>query len=82
MASTVDYEWQADKWYTMKLRAETGDNKVNLYGKIWEKGQPEPDAWTVQAEDLSPNLTGSPGLFGNAKDAELFLDNISVYANE
>ncbi len=82
MASTVDYAWQADKWYTMKLRAETGDNKVNLYGKIWEKGQPEPDAWSVQAEDLSPNLTGSPGLFGNAKDAELFLDNISVYANE
>ena len=82
MASTVDYEWKADTWYTMKLKAETSSGKVNLYGKIWEKGQAEPDGWTVQAEDLSPNLTGSPGLFGNAKDAELFLDNISVYANE
>ena len=37
--------------------------------------------WTIEAEDSVPNLSGSPGLFGSAKDAEIFLDNIKVTAN-
>ena len=37
--------------------------------------------WTIDAADETPNLTGSPGLFGNATDAELFIDNVSVTPN-
>lgn len=35
-------------------------------------------AWTIEAEDDAPNVEGSPGLFGNASNAELFYDNILV----
>ena len=81
MASTVAYPWKPNTWYTLKFSAENHGDKVNLKGKIWEKGLAEPSAWTVLAEDSSPNRTGSPGLFGNAKDAELLIDNITVRAN-
>jgi hypothetical protein len=35
----------------------------------------------VTGEDEVPNVIGSPGLFGNAKDAELFYDNVTVTEN-
>jgi hypothetical protein len=81
MASTIDFAWQPDTWYTMKFRAESQPGKAILKGKVWPRGEPEPPTWTVEAEDLSPNLSGSPGLYGNAKDAEIYLDNLEVRAN-
>ena len=35
----------------------------------------------IELVDESPNTAGSPGLFGSAKDAEIYLDNIKVTAN-
>jgi hypothetical protein len=86
MAQEVDFNWKPDTWYTMKFRAALqevdGKPQAVLRGKIWPKGEPEPEQWTVEAIDTSPNLTGSPGLYGNAKDAELYLDNLSVTPND
>ena len=85
MAKEVDFPWKPDTWYTMKFRAAVeqvdGKPQAILRGKIWPKGEPEPEQWTVEAIDKAPNLTGSPGLYGNAKDAELYLDNLSVTPN-
>ena len=81
MAQTIDFPWQADTWYTMKLRASVEGERAVLKGKVWPRGTEEPAEWTIEAVDESPNVTGSPGLFGNAKDAELYLDNIHVTAN-
>ena len=81
MAQTIDFPWQADTWYTMKLRASVEGERTVLKGKVWPRGTEEPAEWTIEAVDESPNVTGSPGLFGNAKDAELYLDNIHVTAN-
>jgi hypothetical protein len=81
MAKTIDFPWEPNQWYTMKLRASVEGNKAVLKGKVWPRGTTEPEPWLLTAEDLSPNLSGSPGLFGNAKDAELMLDNIHVTAN-
>jgi len=66
----------------MKLQASVDGDKAVLKGKVWPKGTEEPAEWSVIAEDTSPNRIGSPGLFGNAKDAELFYDNIKVYPNK
>ncbi len=82
MAKTIDFAWKPNTWYVMKLRAETRDGKALLHGKVWPRDQEEPDAWTIEAVDPSPNVSGSPGLFGNAKDAELMLDNIKVFSNQ
>lgn len=82
MSATVPFEWKPDVWYTMKFRAANEEGKAVLRGKVWQRGQPEPEDWMITAEDLAPNTTGSPGLFGNATNAEIFLDNIAVMPNE
>jgi len=81
MAQTVDFPWDPNRWYIMKFRAVVEGDKAVLRGKVWPRDGEEPVAWTVEATDASPNVSGSPGLFGNAKDAELFLDNIHITAN-
>lgn len=89
MAQTVDFPWKEDQWYRMKFQASVEDDpnapegKVAvLKGKIWPKNEQEPKEWTVTARDESPQTTGSPGLFGNAKVSELYLDNIEVVPNK
>lgn len=81
MAKTIDFPWNADTWYTMKLMASVEGDTAILKGKIWPRDEKEPTEWTLEATDDSPNRSGSPGLFGNAKDAELYVDNIHVTAN-
>ncbi|MEM9586537.1 MAG: PQQ-binding-like beta-propeller repeat protein, partial [Planctomycetota bacterium] len=86
MASTIDFPWKEDVWYRMKFRvdleSEPPAQTAVLRGKVWPKGQPEPKEWTVTARDESPNTNASPGLYGSAKVAELYLDNIEVVAND
>ncbi len=78
----LDYPWKGDTWYTMKLQAANEDGKAVLRGKIWPRDEMEPADWTLEAVDTVPNKSGSPGLFGNAKDAELYIDNLSVVSND
>jgi hypothetical protein len=65
----------------MKFQAGNEAGKAVLRGKVWTKGEPEPAQWTIEAADDQPNTRGAPGLFGNATDAEIYLDNIAVTAN-
>ncbi len=81
MAQSVPFEWTPNVWYTMKLRASVEDGKAVLRGKVWPRDEPEPESWTLEATDESPNVVGSPGLFGNAKDAEVFYDNFKMTYN-
>jgi outer membrane protein assembly factor BamB len=83
---TVPFVWKPGTWYTMKLSVEQKDGKASLKGKVWERGKPEPEAWTVTFEDPTPNGPGSPGLHGNSTDVngpndpgtEIYYDNVKV----
>jgi hypothetical protein len=79
----VDYAWDADVWYTMKFivtNEERGGEKVSVCrGKIWKRDESEPSQWSIEWVDSPANDIGSPGLTGNAKDAEVFIDNVKVY---
>lgn len=82
---TVPFEWKANTWYTLKLTTgvEEKDGKKHavLHGKVWPRDSEEPADWTITWEDFPPNEIGSPGLFGNAKDAEVFFDNVNINTN-
>ncbi|MBI3465412.1 MAG: PQQ-binding-like beta-propeller repeat protein [Planctomycetes bacterium] len=80
-SKSVPMAWKRNVWYTLKFSAGVEGGKAVLRGKVWERGQPEPQAWTIEATDAEPNVVGSPGLFGNATNAEVFVDNISVTPN-
>ncbi len=85
MATTIDFPWKEDIWYRMKFRVDIESEPpaavALLRGKVWPRDQDEPKEWTITARDESPNLASSPGLYGNAKVAELYLDNIEVTKN-
>src|ERR1044071_5287555 len=78
----IPYAWKPDTWYRLKLQVEnTPDGKTRARGKAWPANEPEPDAWMIELVDPIPNLKGAPGIFGNGL-AELYFDNIKVYANK
>ena len=72
----VPFEPEPDVWYTMKLSVTPEQDQAVAKGKIWRRGEAEPDDWTVEMVDHSPNLHGTPGLYGNCPDAEIYVDNI------
>jgi outer membrane protein assembly factor BamB len=78
----IPYAWKPDTWYRLKLQVEnTPDGKTRARGKVWPAGEAEPAAWMIERIDPIPNRQGAPGIFGNGL-AELYFDNIKVYANK
>lgn len=76
------FSWVADTWYTMKFRVTTSKKDdadvALLQGKVWKRDEEEPKEWTIEWSDSPANLVGSPGLFANATNAEVFIDNVKV----
>ncbi len=81
-AKTIPFDWQSYQWYSMKFQSETRDGQAILRGKVWPRGETEPDEWTIEGADATPNVNGSPGLFGNSSWSEFYIDNVQVYSNE
>ena len=70
----------------MKLQTslveQEGKPAAILKGKVWLRGQDEPGQWSIEWSDEPASTQGSPGLFGNAKDSEIFIDNVRVTPNK
>jgi outer membrane protein assembly factor BamB len=79
---SVPFAWKPDTWYRLKLEvANLPDGTTRARGKAWPANEPEPSAWMIERIDPIPNRQGAPGIFGNGL-AELYFDNIKVYANK
>jgi outer membrane protein assembly factor BamB len=79
---SMPYAWKPDTWYRLKLEvANLPDGTTRARGKAWPANEPEPSAWMIERVDPIPNRQGAPGIFGNGL-AELYFDNIKVYANK
>jgi outer membrane protein assembly factor BamB len=85
---STPFKFDKDAWYTIKLEVQSLDGgKVRARGKVWPKGQPEPQAWTIERVDPIGSHKGSPGLYADAPSrvgggSELYYDNIKVYKNK
>jgi hypothetical protein len=78
---SVKFNWQKDTWYHLKLRVENlPGGGVRARGKVWKRGEPEPDAWLVERTDPLGEREGSPGIFGDAQFG-VYYDNLKVTAN-
>jgi len=84
----VEYKWEKDTWYTMKLEVQNLDKgRVRARGKVWPKGEPEPTPWTIERIDPIGNVKGSAGIYSDAPSnpaggSEIYYDNIKVYRNK
>jgi outer membrane protein assembly factor BamB len=74
---TIPFKWEPDVWYTLKLQVDQFEDKAVIKGKVWQKGQNEPEEWTITTEDPHPIRFGSPGLYG-VSYTEVSFDNIVV----
>ncbi len=80
------FKIEPKKWYTLKSQVKVDADGINgtVYAKAWEKGTPEPEAWTLE-EKVSPVHTqGCPGLFGFTPQNQkrVYIDNIQVTPNK
>jgi outer membrane protein assembly factor BamB len=74
---TIPFKWEPEVWYSIKLQVDQLDNKAVIMGKVWPKGQTEPEEWTITTEDPHPIRFGSPGLYG-VSYTEVSFDNVIV----
>ena len=77
----VDFPWEPNIWYRLKLRVDIQGARSLVRGKIWPRDATEPAEWTVTAEDPMPVRQGSPGIIGYSP-IDIFFDNISVVENQ
>ena len=62
---TINYAWKPGVWYRLKLTVEIRGDTADVRGKVWERGQKEPEAWTIGLIDPRANTEGAPALFGD-----------------
>ncbi len=78
--TTAPFEWEPNVWYRAKLEVTSTDDEANIRGKVWKRGEPEPEDWSITLVDPHPIRVGSPGLAGYSP-TEIYFDNIEVYSN-
>jgi hypothetical protein len=88
---SIPMDWEANTWFTLKLTVQLKDGKAFVKGKLWKRGEPEPDAWTLEVEDPLPNTEGAPAFYANipagsiesatVPGSEVFFDNLTVLPN-
>lgn len=81
LSRTVPFKVDAQKWYTLKTAVkDKGDGTGTVFAKVWERGQPEPAAWTAEVPVNPVHTQGSPGLYGFTPQNQkrVFIDNVKV----
>ncbi len=86
---TMDAKFKPNTWYTLKLTTVPKGDKLLVRGKMWPRGQKEPEAWMLEVEDPRPNREGAAGVYGKATGihdgqpgAPAYFDNVSVTPNK
>jgi outer membrane protein assembly factor BamB len=77
------FRWQPNTWYTLKSRVDIApDGSGVVRAKAWKKGDPEPEAWTIEVPHRSAHEEGSPGIYAlSPQEMRVFVDNIKVTRN-
>ena len=83
---SVPFEAQPNTWYRMKTRVDadkSGEGGV-VRAKVWKKGEPEPDKWTIEVKQDKLHREGAPAVFAFSPQSQkrVFIDNLSITANE
>ena len=81
MAKEIRYKSKTDTWYTVKATVEVKDGAAHVKGKVWKRGDAEPDKWTLEVKDPHANENGAPGLYFYSL-ANSYIDNVKVTSNK
>ncbi len=81
----VPFKVAPNTWYILKTRVDVAaDGSGTVLAKVWDKTQPEPDAWTIEVKVPKAHKQGSPGIFAFTplNQKRVFLDNLSITPNK
>ncbi len=80
---STPFKWSPNEWYHLKARVDVAaDGSGTVRAKAWKKGDPEPEAWTIEVPHKHAHQEGSPGLFSfTPQEQRAWIDNIEVKAN-
>jgi hypothetical protein len=78
-----NFRWTANTWYTLKARVDSlPDGSGIVRAKAWKRGDPEPEAWTLEVPHKTAHKEGAPGLFGfSPQNMRVLVDNVLVTKN-
>ncbi len=79
----VTFPIEPAAWYTLKTKVELAEDGSGVVrGKVWAKGEAEPEPWTIEVEHRVAHLHGAPGLFGFSPQSQkrVYIDNIKLVA--
>lgn len=85
LRDSAPFPVSANVWYTLKTRVDLADDGSGVIrAKAWKKGEPEPEAWTIETKHQNAYPKGAPGVYGFAPQAQksVFIDNLTVTPNE
>lgn len=82
--SPPNFAWSANTWYRLKARVDNQpDGSGIIRAKAWKRGEPEPEAWTLEAHHATAHTSGSPGLYGfSPQEMRVYIDNVRVSPTE
>lgn len=74
------------RWYVFQFEVTAHDTYTYLRGKVWPKGETEPETWLLEASDHSPEryLSGQAGVWtikSGASYRGAKFDNFQVFRN-
>lgn len=86
MMKRKDLEWETDTWYTIQMRVDyettdDGSEQAVVQGKVWKRGDEEPEDWTFTVTDPLPIRHGAPGLYAFTP-VKGYFDNVLITSNE
>jgi len=73
---------EANVWYRLKTQVDLNkDGSGLLRAKVWPRGQPEPEAWTLEELHDKAHQRGAPGVYALSPQSQkkVYFDNLSVY---
>ena len=79
---SVPFPVEANVWYRLKTQVDLNkDGSGLLRAKVWPRGQPEPEAWTLEELHDKAHQRGAPGVYALSPQSQkkVYFDNLSVY---
>jgi outer membrane protein assembly factor BamB len=81
----VPFQWTPKTWYRLKTRVDVAsDGSGVVRAKAWKRGDPEPEAWTIEVPHAHAHRSGTPGVYGFTLQNRfrVYIDNLEVTAND
>jgi outer membrane protein assembly factor BamB len=86
LKESVPFDAQPNLWYRLKTRIDADKTGPGGFvrAKLWERGKPEPEKWTIEVRQDKLHAHGAPGVFAFSPQSlkRVFIDNLSLSANE